>query len=574
MNKNKINLVLCWHMHQPWYREGLQGDYRLPWVYLHVIKDYADMAAHLENHPDMHVVVNFAPVLLKQIDDYAHMLGDFLEDGKPMADPMLNLLAGVEPIPDDTKVRHKLILDCRRAHAHLMIKPHTAYCELFGMVIAGDPCSDNRIELDRLPYLQDQYFQDLLTWFHLAWLGYSLKRTDTARYLINKARCFSLDDRMELIRLIHKCHVDLLGRYRRLAERGQIELSMTPYSHPIVPLLNSFDNMDCSQPEAPKPEHPAYPGGHDRSDWHMRHGIEVFSQHFGRLPQGIWFSEGGISDDAIDLLRDYGFKWSASGEGVWHKSCSLSGCDEEEMRSKRMLFTPFQIEDSDCSLFFRDDGLSDLIGFEYNKWNADDAVADFTGHIANIAEFFGDQAHEHVVTVILDGENAWEHYSDNAWHFLDKLYTSLSDHALINTTDFTSARSIATPHAMKKLCPGSWVYGTFSTWIGDPEKNRAWDLLIEAKQVWDEIMATGKLNEQERYQATLQLAICEGSDWFWWFGDYNPSESVRDFDQLYRFQLAELYRLLGVQAPAALSTPISTGIEHSDAVGTMRRGNA
>ena len=571
--KDKINLVLCWHMHQPWYREGLQGTYRLPWVYLHVIKDYADMAAHLERHPNMHVVVNFAPVLLEQIDDYSQMLGDFLDHGKPMLDPMLNLLAGVEPIPQDNKVRQQLIMDCRRAHAHLMIKPHTAYCELFSMVMDGDPCSDIDVELDRLPYLQDQYFYDLITWFHLAWLGYSLKRTDTARTLVNKARCFTLEDRLQLIKLIHQCHVDLLDRYRKLADRGQIELSMTPYSHPIVPLLNSFHNMDCCQPEAPKPEHPGYPGGGQRSDWHMRHGIEVFNRHFGRLPKGVWFSEGGVSDDAIELLRKYDLKWSASGEGVWHNSCKLSGCDEKELRHKRFLFRPFQIENSDCSLFFRDDGLSDLIGFEYNKWNADDAVADFINHVTNIADFFGDKAHEHVVTVILDGENAWEHYSDNAWHFLDKLYAGLSKNPQINTTDFSSARSIASAGKMKKLCPGSWVYGTFSTWIGDPDKNRAWDLLIEAKQVWDEVMAAGKLDDEVRQQATLQLAVCEGSDWFWWFGDYNSSASVRDFDQLYRFQLAELYRLLGVDVPATLSTPISSGVDHAESVGTMRRSH-
>ncbi len=570
---NKINLVLCWHMHQPWYREGLQGTFRLPWVYLHVIKDYADMAAHLERHPNMQVVVNFAPVLLEQIEDYSNMLGDFLEHGKPMLDPMLNLLAGAEPIPEDNNVRQQLIMDCRRAHAHLMIKPHTAYCELFSMVMVGDPCTDIDVELDRLPYLQDQYFYDLITWFHLAWLGYSLKRTDTARALVSKARCFTLEDRLELIKLIYQCHVDLLERYRKLADEGQIELSMTPYSHPIVPLLNSFHNMDCSQPEAPKPEHPGYPGGGQRSDWHMRHGIEVFSRHFGRQPKGIWFSEGGISDDAIELLHKYDLKWSASGEGVWHNSCKLSGVDENELHHKRFLFRPFQVENSDCSLFFRDDGLSDLIGFEYNKWNADDAVEDFISHITNIADFFGDEADQHVVSVILDGENAWEHYSDNAWHFLDKLYAGLSENVQINTTDFSTARSIATAGKMKKLCPGSWVYGTFSTWIGDPDKNRAWDLLIEAKQVWDEVMATGKIDDEVRQQAILQLAVCEGSDWFWWFGDYNSSESVRDFDQLYRFQLAELYRLLGVDVPTTLSTPISSGADHTESVGTMRRSH-
>jgi alpha-amylase/alpha-mannosidase (GH57 family) len=570
---NRIKLVLCWHMHQPYYREGLDGDFRLPWVYLHTIKDYSDMAMHLERHPQMRVVVNFAPVLLEQIDDYRNQLSDYLKHGRPMGDPLLNFLAGVHPIPDDTEIRRELVRACRRANGEHMINPYPVFVDLLEMVTSSYPTGEPEVDLDRLPYLDAQYFLDLLTWFHLAWLGHSLKQTDTARYLMSKGRYFTHQDRQSLIELIYNCHDEILPRYRKLAERGQMELSMTPYSHPIVPLLNSFDNMDCAQPEAPKPENARYPGGHDRSDWHMQHGIDVFSEHFGHAPKGIWFSEGGISDDAIDLLDKYQLHWTASGEGVWHNSCTLSGCDPEEMHSKRALFTPFRIDDTDCCLYFRDDGLSDLIGFEYNKWDAADAVADFTSHLVNIADFFGDQASEHIVAVILDGENAWEYYPDNAWHFIDRLYASLTDHPRIETTDFDTARDTARVQPMKKLCPGSWVYGTFSTWIGEPEKNRAWDLLIEAKQVYDEVLMANELDETSRLKASRQLAICEGSDWFWWFGDYNPSESVRDFDYLFRHQLDQLYRILGRPIPENLSIPVSTGGDYAESAGTMRRSH-
>ena len=570
---NRIKLVLCWHMHQPYYREGLDGDFRLPWVYLHTIKDYSDMAMHLERNPDMRVVVNFAPVLLEQIDDYRQQLGDYLKHGKPMCDPMLNYLAGVQAIPDDTELRRELIRACRRANGQYMIDPYPVFRDLLEMVTSSFPSGEPEVDLDRLPYLDGQYFLDLLTWFHLAWLGHSLKQTDTARYLISKGRYFTHQDRQSLIELIHECHVDILPRYRTLAERGQVELSMTPYAHPIVPLLNSFDNMDCAQPGAPKPRHPSYPGGHDRSDWHMQHGMEVFRKHFGEGPNGIWFSEGGISDDAIDLLVKYDLGWTASGEGVWHNSCTLSGCDPEEMRNKRALFTPYRLQGTDCCLYFRDDGLSDLIGFEYKNWKPEDAVTDFTSHLVNIAEFFGDRAGEHVVAVILDGENAWEYYPDNAWHFLSRLYASLSSHPRIEVTHFNEARCTAKVQEITKLCPGSWVYGTFSTWIGDPEKNHAWDLLIEAKMAFDEVMDTDSLDDETRARAKRQLAICEGSDWFWWFGDYNPSESVRDFDYLFRHQLEQLYRIIGQPVPEALSVPVSTGGDSAESAGTMRRSH-
>jgi alpha-amylase/alpha-mannosidase (GH57 family) len=558
-------------MHQPYYREGLDGDFRLPWVYLHTMKDYSDMAMHLERHPDMSVVVNFAPVLLEQIDDYRIQLSDYLKHGQPMRDPLLNFLAGVHPIPEDTEIRRELIRACRRAHGEHMINPYPVFVDLLEMVTSSYPTGEPEIDLDRLPYLDAQYFLDLLTWFHLAWLGHSLKQTDTARYLISKGRYFTHQDRQSLIELIHSCHDELLPRYRNLSERGQIELSMTPYAHPIIPLLNSFDNMDCAQPDAPKPAHKAYPAGHERSDWHMRKGMEVFSKYFGTRPNGIWFSEGGISNDAIDLLVKYDLNWTASGEGVWHNSCTLSECDSDEIRSKSALFTPFQMEGTQCCLYFRDDGLSDLVGFEYKNWDPDDAVSNFTSHLVNIADSFGDKAEEHVVTVILDGENAWEYYPDNAWHFLDKLYSALSDHPRIEATVFNAAPSSAKIRSMKKLCPGSWVYGSFSTWIGDPEKNRAWDLLIEAKQAFDDVMASDSIDEASRSRAARQLAICEGSDWFWWFGDYNPSESVRDFDYLFRHQLEQLYLILDKPVPDTLLTPVSTGGDYAESAGTMRR---
>jgi alpha-amylase/alpha-mannosidase (GH57 family) len=557
-------------MHQPYYRDGLTGEYRLPWVYLHGIKDYSDMAAHLERHRDMRVVVNFAPVLLEQLDDYARQLEALLADGRPTQDRMLNLLAGVEPIPGDAEERKKLIQDCQRCHAPRMIHPYPAFHRLLRMIGATDEAGIGSQCMEwSLGYLSEQYFLDLLTWYHLAWLGHSLKQTAVAKRLIEQASPHNESDRRDLLGLIRDCLAGLIPRYRALAERGQIELSMTPYGHPIVPLLNDFQNMRCAMPDAPAPQASVYPGGYGRARWHMQQGIAVFEHYFGRKPQGVWLSEGGVSEDAISLLDEFGIRWTASGEGVWRNSCHLSGCTEEDTHNKRGLFSPWRLEGSNARLFFRDDGLSDLIGFKYSTWHADEAVGDFVQHLQNIATFFGANAGQHGVSIILDGENAWEYYPDNGYHFLEGLYAALERSGAFHLSSFAELSGKLPAKPLAHLCAGSWVYGSFSTWIGTDDKNRSWDLLALAKQDYD--CALDSLPAALQQQAAQQLAVCEGSDWFWWFGDYNPANSVSEFEQLFRSQLRELYRLLGMAPPVQLDMPLSQGGGHAENAGTMRR---
>ncbi|UOG92557.1 MAG: glycoside hydrolase family 57 protein [Candidatus Thiothrix sulfatifontis] len=571
MANGQLNVVLCWHMHQPWYRNGLDGEYRLPWVYLHGIKDYSDMAAHLEKHSRMRSVVNFAPVLLEQIDDYAQQLSAFLSKGAPIQDKLLNLLAGVEPVPADTAARAELIAECQRCHAPTMIHTHAPFQRLFKMIGATDESGigSKRFRCS-LVYLSDQYFLDLLTWYHLAWLGQSLQALPVIQRLLQQGSEFSATDRRDLLVVIRDCLAGLIPRYRKLAEGGQVELSMTPYMHPIVPLLNDFNNLRCSLPDAPVPQTTHYPDGEARSRWHLQQGIDVFQHYFGMKPQGVWLSEGGISEDAVSLLDELGIRWTASGEGVWRNSCRLSGYNGKDEHSKRSLFMPYQQADSKVRLFFRDDGLSDLIGFKYSTWHARDAVADFVQHLENIAVFLNHNASNQVVSIILDGENAWEYYPKNGAYFLDALYAALSSSDQIKMVTFAEASNLPT-RTLPKICAGSWVYGSFSTWIGSPDKNRGWDYLAAAKVAFDEVMAACTLDTQQQGLASRQLGICEGSDWFWWFGDYNPADSVRDFERLFRQQLHKLYEMLGVDTPVYLDKPMSQGGAGAENAGTMRR---
>ena len=573
MAAKQLKVVLCWHMHQPYYREGQAGDYHLPWVYLHGIKDYTDMATHLEHHPTMSAVVNFSPILLEQLDDYVQSLEAYLDapETGSLSDPLLALLAGTKAIPDDVRGRKQLFEDCKRCYAPRMIEPYPAFHRLM-------KCLDDAVQHTGqgeypLLYLEEQYFQDVIVWYHLVWLGQSLKQTAIAQQLMQKEHGYTVADRHQLVTLIHTALSGIIPRYRALADRSQIELSVTPYAHPIIPLMNSFDNMSCALPDTPRPRCVDYPQGYQRSRWHLKKGIEVFEHYFGRKPEGVWLSEGGVSADAMALLAESKIRWTATGEHVWRNTCHLAQCNSEEVQNKKALFKPYQYQDNPTQLYFRDDGLSDFIGFEYSHWNADDAARNFVENLSNIHRFLGDDVDQQVVSIILDGENAWEYYIDNGYPFLDALYREMTQSDVIETTTFAETSKTVKATTIDQLCAGSWVYGNFATWVGQEDKNRAWEYLVAAKQSCDDVVAEGNLSAQALLALADQLAICEGSDWFWWFGDYNASGSVRDFDQLFRVQLKKLYDLIHQSAPNYLDEAISQGGGDAENSGTMRRNS-
>jgi len=562
MSGKPLNVVLYWHMHQPEYRDLRSGDYHLPWTYLHIIKDYVDMAAHLEANPAARAVVNFTPTLLEQIDDYAQQIHAFFQHGKEIHDPVLDAMA--QPVmPSEPAQRRGLIKQCLRANETRLIQRYPNYQRLaeFASWLDEHP--------DAIIYLHDRFLTDLLTWFHLAWLGETVRRENRqVQALIDKGANFNQHDRHTLLRLIGELCQTVIGRYRTLAEQGRIELSMTPYAHPIMPLLLDLHSAREALPDITLPGTEHYPGGEERVAWHVERGLTVFEQHFGFRPAGCWPSEGSISEATIRIISEHGFTWLASGDTVLHNSLKAANSTVDN----QCIHTGYRYATNSTCCFFRDDGLSDLIGFDYSNWHADDAVANLLHHLDNIA--IACEQHENpVVSIILDGENAWEFYPENGYYFLQALYAGLANHPGLNLTTY-SAYLADEPEVvtLDRIVAGSWVYGTFSTWIGDPGKNHAWELLVDAKRACDKQLATGNFTEEQRNSILAQLAICEGSDWFWWFGDYNPADSVRDFDYLFRLQLTNLYTLLGLEPPDTLSEPISHGGGQPAAGGAMRRG--
>ncbi len=561
----RLPVVLLWHMHQPQYRDAFSARYALPWTYLHAIKDYTDMAAHLEGNAAARAVVNFSPVLLEQLADIAARVAQHLESGAPLPDPVLALL-GPDPLPTEPAPRLALLKACLRAQRKQMIERFGPYLELATI-------ADTLATPERVAYASDQFIHDLAVWYHLAWLGETVRRADPlVAQLTERGRDFSAAQRRELLQLIGALVGQIVPRYRRLAERDQCELSVTPYAHPIIPLLLDFGCARATVPNMTLPAHAGYPGGAARAEWHVNEAIQVFSRAFGARPAGCWPSEGAVSAATLKLLAASGFRWAASSAAVLRNSLNLT--DRQAAQEPSSYNRPYRPQGVGLNCFFRDDNLSDLIGFTYATWHGDDAAYNLANELAQLAQTYqGDP--NHVVLIALDGENAWEHYPFNGYYFLKALYAVLAEHPLIELTTLsaTLARGVQ-PAPLPQVAAGSWVHGTLATWMGDADKNRAWDLLCEAKQACDARLGATALEPAQRAAIARQLALCESSDWFWWFGDYNPAESVSQFDELYRHQLVTLYRRLALDPPASLSQPISAGQGSPELGGVMRRASA
>jgi len=559
-DKKKLKLVLCWHMHQPEYRDLKTGEFKLPWTYLHVIKDYIDMVAHLENEPNAKAVINFTPTLLEQIDEYAKQVTACLQNNCPIKDALLNALMAPNFSFDNEK-KLDLIESCLRANKERQINRYPIFNRLVS--IAGWV----KEEPTRIQYINDQFIKDLLVWYHLAWMAESVKLTNKRiQYLINKGESYTLDDRKELMSIIGSLLTGVIKRYKDLSKKRKIELSMTPYAHPIMPLMLDLNSAKEAIPDMDLPKLEHYSNGEERIKWHFKKGIATFKHFFGETPKGCWPSEGAISKETLSLLDEFNFSWTATGGNVLNHSL-----DASHLGNETRTHHPYQIEGTKIPCFFRDDGLSDLIGFEYSKWHGDDAVGDFIHHLENIAEHESDNS---VVSIIMDGENAWEHFPDNGYHFLSALYKKLTEHSFIELTTFSDclAEKIEVKN-LPTLISGSWVYGTFSTWIGDKDKNRGWDMLGDIKKAFDHAMRTKKFSKPQLDKIEQQLAICEGSDWFWWFGDYNPGEAVSDFETLFRLNLTNLYDLLAEEVPDYLTIAFTQGSGEPAMGGTMRKGS-
>ena len=538
-------MVIIWHMHQPYYKDPLKNEYALPWTYLHGIKDYFDMPAIVEDTPGARAVFNLVPSLIEQLLDYASgtAVDPFLIKGK--ASP-------AELNQDDRIFLLENFFSANRQH---MIEPSRRYMELLYMAGEGKPGS----ACERVRHFSEQDLLDLQVWFFLAWTGEAARR----RYpvfadLVAKGGNYTAADKELLFATQQELLQAIIPMYRRLHEEGRIELSVTPYYHPILPLLCDIRSARTAMPRVMLPEasfcHP------EDARAQIRRGIAYFREIFGFTPDGMWPSEGSVSDEVLTIITGSGIRWIATDEEILGKSM-----DGGLGVGKERLYRPWRYSSSqgEMGLFFRDHQLSDLVGFTYSQWEAERAVADLCDRLNAIRTRVGGS--DRVVPIILDGENAWEYYPANAYDFLHGLYKAIAESATLRLS--TCSNVLKETHfdgRLHSIFPGSWINGNYGIWIGHPEENLAWDLIAQAREAalsGNRLVAAALESGEPSTDSTVEsicrsLYAAEGSDWFWWYGDDHFSPHSDRFDQLFRRHLMNIYRLLGQDAPRELFEPI------------------
>jgi alpha-amylase/alpha-mannosidase (GH57 family) len=541
----EIALAFLWHQHQPYYPDDLSGENPMPWVRLHGVKDYYGMALHLLEYPEMRCTINLVPSLIVQLQAYTE---------RGATDQYL--LLSRKPADGLTEGDSLFLLDhFFMADSEQMIRPHRRYAELQQRRAAGRSTSG-----EALRRFQKRDLLDLQVWFNLAWVHpLAFEQDAELRELRAKGRNYTeaeknwlLDKHLDILRQVIPLHC-------KLAERGQVELTTTPFYHPILPLLFDKKLAREAMPEAKLPRHTGgYP---EDADVHVRRAIEQHTRVFGKSPRGMWPAEGSVCQAMLPLLAEHGIRWIATDEEILGASTQgfISRDSRGHVRNPDQMYRPYKVAEAghELGIVFRDHALSDMIGFHYQRSDPVAAADDFLHHLGNIGRAV-DSSQPALVSVILDGENCWEHYPGGGVAFLRALYercTAARDVRPVQIGEFLE--KYPPRDTLPKLFPGSWINHNFAIWIGHEEDNSAWDLLHQAREHLRQRAQQEHVQAERVRQAWEELYIAEGSDWFWWFGDEHSSAQDSVFDYLFRKHLMNVYRLLGDASPPDLSRPIT-----------------
>jgi alpha-amylase/alpha-mannosidase (GH57 family) len=529
----QIHLCFVWHMHQPFYKDLVTGEYRLPWTRLHALKDYFGMVKILEDFPTVHQTFNLAPSMLVQIEEYA--------TGKAV-DPLLECT--LKPAAELTEAQQNFLVRYAFLFTQQLIQRFPRYSELYSEWRAS---RNHPARAARLFSTQD--LADLQVLSQLAWFDEEFRARDAeVAALIAKGRKYTIEDRA----LTASKQIEIIGQvipvYKEFAARGQIEISTTPFYHPILPLICDSNIAAESHPGIRLPGRFSYP---EDARYQLRAAREYVRQHLGSTPVGLWPSEGSVSDEALRIASESGFEWIASDNGVLARTLNRDAGPSVTYRPYRWIQNGREI-----SAIFRDHHLSDLIGFVYSKMDAAGAVTHFLQQIRENSRQQLALGRDVLVPIILDGENAWEYFPENGRPFLRELYRRIVGAPDLAALTVSEALRIHQQQqtSIDRIFPGSWIDANFDVWIGAEEDNVAWEYLLRAHQKYDEV-APG-VPEENRKVAFEELLIAEGSDWCWWYGPEHASENRPEFDQLYRDHLSNVYRALGLLPPEDLSRPI------------------
>jgi alpha-amylase/alpha-mannosidase (GH57 family) len=539
-----LRVIILWHQHQPFYKDLVTGEYRLPWVRLHALKDYYGMVKLLEEFPNVHQTFNLVPSLITQIEDYA---------AGTAQDPFLRIAA--KPSKDLSLEERRFALRYLfQANPVHMIGRYPRYRELWER-FRGSGDSPDRAER----YFQAQDFTDLQVLSQIAWFDEFFLEEPEIQALVKKGRGFSIEDQEFVIGRERELLGKVLPEHAAAARRGSIEISTSPFYHPILPLLCDTDLGGVSTPGLTLP-HNRFRRPEDARVQLLR-GLDLHERVFGVRPTGVWPSEGSVSEDVLAIASTLGVKWMATDEGVLGRSLgfffSRDALGRLDANSAEKLCTLYRYENgpTQMHLLFRDHTLSDLIGFVYSGMPPEQAAVHLIQNIQQAAQPLLSKGQDALIPIILDGENAWEYYPGSGREFLRRFYDALQRTTGMEavTVSEAIARHNNKPK-LKSIVPGSWINANFNVWIGAPEDNRSWDYLYHARNFYSQNAAPA--TEAQRKLAFEELMIAEGSDWNWWYGPEHHSANDREFDELYRKHLSNVYQALGASPPEYLAQPI------------------
>ncbi|MEK7466264.1 MAG: glycoside hydrolase family 57 protein [Planctomycetota bacterium] len=540
-------LALLWHQHQPCYADLRRGEAAMPWVRLHGIKDYWGMPALLREFPGVKAHVNLVPGLILQIEAAA----------SGMPDPWLRLarIPAEDLRPEDQK---SILETFFMAHEDNLVRANERYGELLAKARGAARW--------RPEALSAEDWRDLQVWHNLAWFHPLLREEMTVvKGLFAKQRGFSEADKEKVLAAQREVLAGVVPAHRAMQDAGQIEVTTTPYWHPILPLLCRMESARVAMANVVLPKAPAL-NMEDDARAHLARAVALYRDRFGRDPRGLWPSEGSVSPDIVPLVEEAGFRWMASDEGVLEASL---GSDFH--RDARGLYAPWQTGGK-LAMVFRDHAVSDLVGFEYKRANAEEAADDLVARIRAAGRAGG---HDTLITLALDGENAWEHFPGLGVPFLRAFYRRLEDAKDIRTVLLGEELEKHPPkRRIERLWSGSWIHRNFQIWVGHPEDNAGWELLGQARaSLLAATKAAGRDPREAPPPASLasipkdgldaaweSMFAAEGSDWFWWFGEEHYSPVAGIFDALFRTHLQNVYSALGLPVPSALLRPIKGAV--------------
>ncbi len=528
-----LRLAFLWHQHQPFYLS--EGEFCLPWVRLHGVKDYVDLPLLLLEFPQLKQSFNLVPSLLQQIEQYV--------DGTAQdAVQRLTLLDAATLSESD---KREILAQFFLCNVDRMVLPYPRYRELY----AG-----SRDDESALREFGAAEWRDLQVWYNLAWVGPLMRRRHKLERFFKRGRDFTEADKRQLLDVHARILADIIPTMKQAAGRGQAEISVSPLYHPILPLLADSDCTRVAMPHAPTPRRFQF-----EEDLHaqVRRGRDMYKATFGHMPRGVWPSEGSVSDATLDAFRQAGFSWAATDEQILRRTLGEQWTETEKYFPQR-----FRTEHGDMTLFFRDNVLSDAVGFHYARRPADEAADDFMARLDGIREAIvrerGEEAlDDAIVPVILDGENCWEYYEDNGLPFLRALYSRIVEHDGLRTVTFSEALNAQRRPGDRRnsIHPGSWINADFDIWIGSKIENLAWNLLNSARSVFQ--MIRSMLTPEQADEAYTTLLLAEGSDWFWWYGDDHQADNKEKFDELFRAHLRHFYNICELAPPQALAVPLT-----------------